>query len=151
MPSDAPIKENISLIEVAKKAPNAVVCLLSALHFHDLTTQSPHEVWIAIGHKTHSPKLDGISIHENYFSSKALGLGVEEHIIAGVKVKVFSAAKTVIDCFKFRNKIGLDIAIEALKDCWHKRKATLAQLWYCAKACRMQTVMRPYLEVITSS
>jgi len=151
IPSNAPIKENLSLAEVAKRVPNAVICLLSALRFHGLTTQSPFEVWIAINHKTHPPKLNSTSIHVNYFSGKNLSLGVEEHIISSVKVKVFSAAKTVIDCFKFRNKIGLDIAIEALKDCWHKRKATLAELWQFAKACRMQNVIRPYLEVITSS
>ncbi|KAF0241474.1 MAG: hypothetical protein FD167_4003 [bacterium] len=150
MLSDAPIKENLSLAEVSKRVPNGVICLLSALRFHGLTTQSPYEVWVAIGHKTHPPKLDSTSIHVNYFSSKALDLGVEEHIIAGVNVKIFSAAKTVIDCFKFRNKIGLDIAIEALKDCWYQHKSTLAELWHFAKACRMQNVIRPYLEVVTN-
>jgi len=150
IPSHVPIKENLSFAEVAKRVPNSVICLLSALHFHGLTTQSPFEVWIAIGHKIHSPKLDGVSLHVNYFSNKLLGLGVEEHIIAGVNVKIFSPAKTVVDCFKFRNKIGLDIAIEALKDCWQQRKATLTQLWYFAKACRMQNIIRPYLEVVTN-
>jgi len=150
MPSGRPIRENLSLAEVAKRAPNSVICLLSALRFHSLTTQSPHEVWIAIEHKTHPPKLDATPIHVNYFSGKALAIGVEEHIIAGVNVKIFSAAKTVIDCFKFRNKVGLDVAIEALKDCWYQRKASLAQLWHFAKSCRMQNVIRPYLEVVTN-
>lgn len=148
--SDIPIEENISLAEVSKKVPNGVICLLSALRFHNLTTQSPYEVWTAIGHKIHPPKLDGVSLHVNYFSDKSLGLGVEEHNIAGVKVKVFSAAKTVVDCFKFRNKIGIDIAIEALKDCWRQGKCDLEELWFYAKTCRMQNIMRPYLEVITN-
>lgn len=149
IPANKPITENISFAEVAKNSPNSVICLLSALRFHNLTTQSPHQVWIAINHKSHPPKIDGLSLHVNYFSDKSLSLGVQEHIIAGVNVKIFSPAKTVVDCFKFRNKIGLDVAIEALKDSWHQRKVTLAQLWHFAKSSRMQNVIRPYLEAIS--
>lgn len=141
------ITENHTLAEVARLAPRGVICLLSALRFHELTTQVPGEVWLAIGPKARRPKGGGtISIRPVHFSGAALTDGVEEHKIENVSVRVYSAAKTVADCFKARNKIGLDVAIEALRDFWRKRKGTADDLWRYAKICRVAKVMRPYLE-----
>jgi predicted transcriptional regulator of viral defense system len=126
-----------------------VVCLLSALRFHDLTTQSPFEVWLAIGEKSRLPKQENPQLRIVRFSAKALTYGVQSHRIEGVPVRVFTPAKTVADCFRYRNKIGLDVALEALRDCKRKRKATMDEIWKAAKVCRMANVMRPYLESIS--
>ena len=142
----AGLSEHQTTVQAALRVPHGVVCLLSALRFHDLTTQSPFEVWMAIDGKARSPKEDIIPLRIVRFSGKALTAGVETHPIEGVKVKVYNPAKTVADCFKYRNKIGLDVAIEALRDCWRKKRATTDQLWYYAKVCRVGRVMRPYLE-----
>lgn len=143
---DAEFTQHQSLVEVAKRVPHAVVCLLSALSFHELTTQNPHQVWIAIGERAWRPEIDTWSIRIFRFSGAALEYGIEEHDIDGVPVKVYSPAKTVADCFKYRNKIGLDVALEALRDCWRQRKATMDQLWKAAAVCRVSKVMRPYME-----
>lgn len=138
--------EKHSLAEVAKLVPHGVVCLLSALQFHELTTQLPGEVWLAIPSKARRPKGNTVSIHPVYFSGAALKEGIEVHRIENVTVRVYSAAKTVADCFKARNKIGLDVALEALRDYWRKRKGTADVLWRYAKICRVANVMQPYLE-----
>jgi len=122
--------------------------LLSALRFHELTTQAPFEVWMAIDGKARAPKEEIIPLRIVRFSGKALTAGVESHSIDGVKIKVYNPAKTVADCFKYRNKIGLDVAVEALRDCWRKKSATADQLWHFAKVCRVANVMRPYLESV---
>lgn len=149
------VTENHSLVEVAQRVPRGVICLLSALRFHDLTTQTPFEVWVAIDRKAHRPNSirDGHMTPLNIvrFSGEALTSGVEEHTIEGVIVKVYSPAKTVTDCFKYRNKIGVDVAIEALRDCWKRRRASADELWRYAKICRVANVMRPYMEVITAA
>lgn len=142
---NAKVTEHNALAEVCKRAPRAVVCLLSALQFHRLTTQVPFEVWIAIDEDAEPPRIDQPPIRLVRFSGKALTFGVEEHTIEGVTVKVTSAAKTVADCFKYRNKIGLDVAIEALRD-YRRRRLSIDELTKAAKVCRMATVMRPYLE-----
>lgn len=142
----AGLSEQQTIVQAALRVPHGVVCLLSALRFHDLTTQSPFEIWMAIDGKARSPKEDIIPLRIVRFSGKALTAGVETHSIEGVKVKVYNPAKTVADCFKYRNKIGLDVAIEALRDCWRKKRATTNQLWHYAKVCRVARVMRPYLE-----
>jgi predicted transcriptional regulator of viral defense system len=144
--ADARTTENQTLAEACKRVPHGVVCLLSALQFHDLTTQAPFEVWMAIGGKAWSPKVDYPPLRFVRFSEKTLAEGVETHRVGGVAVRVFSAAKTVADCFKYRNKIGLDVALEALRDCWRKRRATMDELWHAAETCRVANVMRPYLE-----
>ena len=141
--------EAITLAEVAKRVPNAVICLLSALQFHDLSTQVPSRVWIAIENKRWEPKFDYPPIELVRFTGPAFSFGVEEHEVDRVPVKVYSPAKTVADCFKFRNKIGLDVALEALRETWRSRKATMDELWEAAKVCRVANVMRPYLEAIT--
>jgi predicted transcriptional regulator of viral defense system len=137
-----------AIVEACKLAPNATVCLLSALRIHDLTTQSPFEVWLAIGEKDRKPQISYPPLRMVRFSGAARSFGIEQRKIEGVTISVYSAAKTVADCFKYRNKIGLDVAVEALKDCRRSRKATVDQLWEAAKACRMANVMRPYLEAI---
>lgn len=144
----AALSEHQTIVQAAMRLPHGVVCLLSALRFHDLTTQSPFEVWMAIDGKARSPKEDIIPLRIVRFSGKALTAGVESHSIKGVKVRVYNPAKTIADCFKYRNKIGLDVAIEALRDCWRKERATADDLWHYAKVCRVSRVMRPYLESI---
>jgi len=146
---DTLTSEHITLAEVAKRVPNAVICLLSALQFHSLTTQLPHRVWIAIENKKWEPEFDYPPIELVRFTGRAFSFGVEEHEVNRVPVKVYSPAKTVADCFKFRNKIGLDVALEALRETWRSRKATMDELWEAAKVCRVANVMRPYLEAIT--
>ena len=143
---DAPIKEHQHLVEVAKKIPAAVVCLISALSFHELTTQIPHEIWIAVPRDTWRPKLDYPPLHYTVLTEKTYNFGIQEINIQGVMVKIFNPAKTVADCFKFRNKIGLDVAIEALRDAWHSRKATMDELVEAAKINRVLSIMLPYLE-----
>jgi len=142
----AALTEHQTITQAARRVPHGVVCLLSALRFHDLTTQAPFEVWMAIDVKARSPKEEIIPLRIVRFSGQALTAGVETHAIEGVKVKVYNPAKTVADCFKYRNKIGLDVAIEALRDCWRKKRATTDQLWHYAKVCHVARVIRPYLE-----
>ncbi|PYT97520.1 MAG: transcriptional regulator [Acidobacteria bacterium] len=138
-----------SLAQASKRVPHGIVCLLSALRFHDLTTQSPYQVWLAISDKARLPKADSPPLRIVRFSQKTLAYGVQEHRIEGVIVRIFSPAKTVADCFRYRNKIGLDVALEALRECRRKRRATSDQLWQAAKVCRVANVMRPYLESLS--
>lgn len=138
-----------SLAQAAKRVPHGIVCLLSALRFHDLTTQSPFQVWLAISDKARLPKTDNPPLRVVRFSQKTLAYGAQEHRIEGVSVRIFSPAKTVVDCFRYRNKIGLDIALEALRECRRKRRATSDELWRAAKVCRVANVMRPYLESLS--
>lgn len=138
-----------SLAQASKRVPHGIVCLLSALRFLDLTTQSPFQVWLAIGDKARLPKTDSPPLRIVRFSQKTLAYGVQEHRIAGVSVRIFSAAKTVADCFRYRNKIGLDVALEALRECRRKRRATADELWQAAMVCRVANVMRPYLESLS--
>ena len=144
----AQTSEYISFAEVAKRVPNAVICLVSALEFHHLTTQIAHSVWIAIENKKWEPKFEYPSLEIVRFSGPAFSFGVEEHQVDRITVKIYSAAKTVADSFKFRNKVGLDVALEALQETWRNRKATMDELWETAKVCRVANVMRPYLEAV---
>lgn len=140
----AELSEHRSIAEASRKVPNGVICLLSALRLHQLT-QMPHEVWLAIGAKEWKPKLEYPALRVLRFSGPALTEGVELRTVDGVSVKVYTVAKTVADCFKYRNKIGLDVALEALRDAWTSRRATIDELWHFAKICRVGAVMRPYL------
>ncbi len=135
-----------SLAEVAIRVPKGIICLLSALRFHGLTTQSPFEVWLAIENKALASKLDYPPLRIVRFSGDALTAGVEEHIVDGVTIRITGVAKTVADCFKYRNKIGLDVALEALRDAWHEKRMTGDEIWRYAKVCRVANVMRPYLD-----
>ena len=148
MANETHVTEHHSLVEACKRVPRGIVCLLSALRFHSLTTQAPAEVWMAIDNKAWRPKVDNPRLHIVRFSGEALASGIEDHIVEKVHVRVYSPAKTVADCFKYRNKIGLDVAVEALRDCWRHRRATMDELWRYAKVCRVANVMRPYLESI---
>lgn len=145
---DRPASEHASLVDVASKYPNVLVCLLSALQFHGLTSQSPSEVWLAIPNKARAPKMDYPPLRIVRFSGDALVEGVEEHRADGVVVRVTSVAKTVADCFKYRNKIGLDVALEALREAWNGKRVKMDDLWRCAQVCRVANVMRPYLEAL---
>jgi len=138
--------EQRSLVEACRRVPHGVICLLTALQFHGLTTQAPFEVWLAIDGKARLPKVDAPPLRIVRFTGSALSFGVQKHTIEGSALQVYSPAKTVTDCFKYRNKIGLDVALEALRDCLRQRKATADELWIAAKACRMTNVLRPYLE-----
>ncbi|MCX6381043.1 MAG: type IV toxin-antitoxin system AbiEi family antitoxin domain-containing protein [Armatimonadetes bacterium] len=150
MLSEAELEANSALAEVALRVPAGVVCLLSALQFHELTTQLPHQVWIALPPRAHRPQIDYPPVRVIRLSGEGFTEGVETHTVSGVPVCVYSPAKTVADCFKYRNKIGLDVALEALRDCWRKRAATMDDLWRYATICRVANVMRPYLESLTT-
>lgn len=148
MLASAPTTEHHGLAVVAKQAPKSVICLLSALRFHGLTTREPHQVWIAVDNKAYQPHLAWPALKVVRFSGRALTEGVEVPVIAGVPVRVFSVAKTVADCFKYRNKIGLEVVIEALRDTLRHRRATVDEIYRFAKVCRVAQVMRPYLESV---
>ncbi len=137
-----------SWLEVQKLAPNGVICLQSALVFHEMGTQNPHDVWLAIEEKAWQPKINYPVMRFMRMSGLAFTEGVEIHKIDGVDLKVFSAAKTVADCFKFRNKVGLDVAMEALKEGWRNKKFTIDELNHFAEICRVHNVIRPYVEAI---
>jgi predicted transcriptional regulator of viral defense system len=146
IPADSEISQNVGLAQISKRVPNGVICLLSALQFHDIGTQSPFEVWVAIDQKAAAPRIDYPPIRIVRFSGKALSEGIEIHQIEGVEVEIYNKAKTIADCFKFRNKIGLDIALEALKDSRQRKLCTNDEIWKYAKLCRVSNVMKPYLE-----
>ncbi len=141
--------EHHTLAEACKRIPNGVLCLLSALRFHQLTTQAPFEIWMALKGPTWQPRIDRPKIRFVRFSGSAFEAGIEQHTIEGVSVKVYNPAKTVADCFKYRNKIGLDVALEALRECRGERKCTNDELWEYAKVCRVARIMRPYMEAMT--
>lgn len=143
-----PVTEHHSLAVVSKRIPAGVVCLLSALRYHGLTTQAPHEVWIAIDLKARKPSFTSPRVRVVRFSGTALSEGIEEVEIEGVQVRLYGVAKTVADCFKYRHKIGTDVAIEALRDALRSRKAMIDEIHRWAKVCRVANVMRPYLESV---
>jgi len=143
---DADVTEHHSLVEAARRVPGGVVCLLSALSFHQIGTQLPHQVWLAIDVKARRPRVDHPPLRIVRFSGAALLSGIEQHSIEGVGVRVYSAAKTIADCFKYRNKIGLDIALEALHEGWRERRFTMEEIQAYANVCRVANVMRPYME-----
>jgi predicted transcriptional regulator of viral defense system len=144
----ANITENRSVAEACKKVPRGVICLLSALRLHGLTTQNPFEVWMAIDRKARLPKPESPKFRFVRYSGDALTAGVEVRRIEQVPVRVYGVAKTVVDCFKYRNKIGLDVALEALRECRRGHAAGMDELWRYAKICRVANVMRPYLESV---
>jgi predicted transcriptional regulator of viral defense system len=136
--------------DVTRQIPNGRICLLSALQFHRLTTQAPFEVWVAIHPKARRPAVKWPPVRLVRFSGGSLTAGVENHDIDGVSVSVYGPAKTVADCFKYRNKIGLDVALEALRSAWQERRVTIDELWHYARICRVARVMQPYLESVVS-
>lgn len=145
---DADQTEHHTLAEVTKRIPAGVVCLLSALAFHHLVPQAPVEVWLALEHNKHLPKVTRWPLHIVRFSGLAYSFGVEEHQVEGVPILVYSPAKTVADCFKYRSKLGQGVALSALQETWRARRATISELWEAAQVCRVASVMRPYLEIL---
>jgi predicted transcriptional regulator of viral defense system len=139
--------EQMTMTEVCKRVPHGVVCLLSALRYYDLTTQAPFEIWLAIDVKARKPQTD-LPIRIVRFSGQAFSDGVERHKVNGVTIKVYNPAKTVADCFKYRNKIGLDVALEALRECLKTHRCTVDEVWHYAKICRVSNVIRPYLDAM---
>lgn len=144
-----PISENESLLEVATRSSQGVFCLLTALRFHKLTTQSPFEVWLAIPNKAQPPKIDNLSLRIIRLSKEALEEGIETHMQDGIPIRVYGIAKTIVDCFKFRNKIGLDVALEALQEAWREKRFQMDELWYYARICKVETIIRPYIESLS--
>lgn len=145
----ADITQHHTLAEIARRIPHGVICLLSALSYHNLTTQNPHEVWLALDHKAWAPRSERVRLRVFRLSGPALTEGVEIHTVEGVPLRVYSPAKTVADCFKFRNKIGIDVALEALRETWRARRATMKELEHHARVDRVAKVMQPYLESLT--
>ncbi len=141
-----PYSAKHTLAQVARRVPAGIFCLLTALRFHELTTQSPAEVWIALSSKARKPKLDNPRLRVARFSGEALTEGIETHRLENVEVRVYSAAKTVADCFKYRNKIGVDVAVEALQDYTRRHRGGQTELARFAGICRVSRVMQPYLD-----
>lgn len=147
---DAEITEHQTLIEVCQRVPKGVVCLLSALQFHEVGTQLPHEVWLAVPEGTQTPSLGYPNLRIARMRGTAYSDGIETITEHGATIHVYSVAKTVADCFKFRNKIGLDVAMEALKEAWFSRKVTIEELSQFARINRVERVMRPYMEAVVA-
>ncbi|WP_183300037.1 type IV toxin-antitoxin system AbiEi family antitoxin domain-containing protein [Cupriavidus alkaliphilus] len=146
--SNDPPSEHESLAAVATRVPQAVFCLLTALQFHGLTTQLPREVWIAMPRGSHAPRIDFPPIKMIQVADDIFSAGIDVVERDGIALRVYSAARTVADCFKHRNKVGLDVALEALRDARAQQKASADDLWRYAKICRVANVMRPYLEAV---
>lgn len=147
---DARIETHLSLAEVAARYPESVVGLLSALRFHELTTENPAEVYILLPKHSQRPRMSSQLLNISWVSGKGYSEGIETHAIAGVPVKITCPAKTVVDCFKFRTKVGVNVAAEALRDAWRKKKVTADELMKYARICRMTNVMRPYFEMLVA-
>lgn len=147
---DSEVTEHQSLVEVCRRVPKAVVCLLSALQFHEIGTQLPHEVWIALPEATQTPAIDYPSLRIARLRGEAYSEGVETVVEHGSTIRVYSMAKTIADCFKFRHKIGLDVALEALKEAWRQRKLNIDEVTRYAKINRVARVMQPYLETVVA-
>lgn len=147
--AEMPVSEYQTLIEASLRVPHGVICLASALRFHNLTTQNPWKVWMLIETGKRVPKLDYPPVVIFQASGASFSEGIEHHVLEGVSVPVTSVAKTVADCFKYRHKIGLDVALEALRECLRERRATREELHHFARICRVERVMQPYLEAFT--
>jgi len=146
--SSVAVSPRLLLAQVCKQIPAGVVCLLSALQYHNLGTQMPSEVWIAVPGHSHRPVSDYPPIHLVEFSKTAYSLGIEHAEYKQAEIRVYSPAKTVVDCFRFRNAIGLDVAMEALKDFLGKPGNTTDELMEYALSCRISTVLKPYVEAL---
>ena len=147
---DAPVTELETIAQVSKRVPRAIVCLLTALHVHGIGTQAPRDVWIAIDRKAWRPRVSGLPVRIVRFSGQMLTFAIQTRDVQGVKVRITSPARTVVDCFRYRNKIGLDVALEALRDAVGSRKATIAEIDRASQVCRVRTVIAPYLAAVAS-
>lgn len=139
---------NVALSEVAKKVPKGVISLLSALSFHEFTSENPFEVWVALERKSWKPVIDYPPTRFVFMSGKSIQEGIDVQMLNGVEVRIFNPAKTVADCFKYRNKIGLDVALNALKEGWKMKRFTMDELMHYAEICRVKNVIRPYMEAL---
>jgi predicted transcriptional regulator of viral defense system len=148
--ADGDFTEHHSLAEACMRVPHGIICLLSALSYHQIGTQNPHQIWMAIDRAMRKPKVDYPPIRVFRFSGPSLREGIEVKNIEGVSVQVYNPAKTIADCFKYRNKVGIDVAIEALKECWRSRRCTIDELFHYAKICRVRNIMQPYMEAIVT-
>jgi predicted transcriptional regulator of viral defense system len=148
---DVPVDEHYSFLTASRQAPKAVGCLLTALEFHGLTTQLPRDVWMALEGRSHQPKIRGVNVRFHRFTGNAFHEGIEVHAVAGGTVRVYGVAKTIVDCFRLRSKVGTDVAIEALRDGLRSHKTSLDELDGLSRRLRIQTVMRPYLEMEAAS
>lgn len=146
--ADVPVNQNLLLAQVCKQIPSGIVCLVSALQFHKMGTQTPSEIWIAIPGHSHRASSDYPPIHLVEFSATAYKLGIEYSKYKEAEIRVYSPAKTVVDCFRFRNAVGLDVAMEALKDYMRKPGNTTDELMEYAVSCRISTVLKPYVEAL---
>ena len=145
IPVDLMFTEKIQHAVVALKFPRIVFCLITALQIHELTTQLPHQLWVAIGQKARAPKLDFPPLR--IIRMNDLSFGLTTLIVdGGIPIQVTNVAKTIADCFKYRNKVGIDVALEALRDAWRQKKVTMDEIWLAAEHCRVANVMRPYME-----
>ena len=146
--SETELNEHSQLAEVSKRVPNGVICLISALRFYNLTTQIPFEIWIAIEKNRWKPQVNYPPLQVIHLSGAGFHEGIVHHSIDGVKSPIYNIPKTVVDCFKFRSKIGLDVALEALKEALHHKYTTRDQIWRLSKACHISSVIKPYLEAV---
>lgn len=144
-----PKTENQTYVEVSKRIPKGIICLLSALRLHGLTTANPEAVWVAIDRRAWRPRIDRPQVRIVRFAGAGLTTGIERRLIEGVPVPVTDVPRTIADCFKYRNKIGLELALEALRDGWRRKRFTMDQIWRAARLCRVSRVMQPYLESLT--
>ena len=145
---DQPLTEHHTLAVVTRAVPRGIVCLLSVLSYHGIGTQLPHEVWLAIHQRARQPSLRYPPLRVVKFSGKAFSEGMEKHDVEGQSVRIYSVAKTLADLFKYRNKIGLDVALEALREAWRERRFTMDEMDRFARICRVERVMKPYLEAL---
>jgi predicted transcriptional regulator of viral defense system len=144
--ADAEFEISHSLAEMAKRVPKGVICLISALQFHEITLQNPRSIWMAIGEKDRKPNVTHLATRFVRFSAKALTVGIDTQIIDSVPVKIFDPAKTVVDCFRYRRSVGIDVALEGLRMALRSRKASPAKIADYARDLRIWSVVRPYLE-----
>lgn len=147
-PADAPVTRHHGLALAAVAVPDGIVCLLSALAFHGIGTQLPSSVWIALDRRARRPALTWPPLRVVRFGGEALTSGIETHVVERVALRIFSPAKTIADLFRYRNKTGLDVALEALKEVWNDRRASADELYRYARICRVERIMRPYLQAI---
>jgi predicted transcriptional regulator of viral defense system len=146
--TDLPPLGNPDLVSVALRVPSGVICLISALAYHEITTQIPHEIYLALGRGAEPPRLEHPPVRVFWFSGEAFTEGIETHHVDAVPVRIYSPGKTIADCFKYRNKIGLDTAIEAVKLYHERKRFKVDDLMHFARVCRVENVMRPYVEAL---
>jgi len=144
----ADLSAHNGLALATRQIPKCVICLVSALSFHEVGTQAPPRIWLAIDRRTNWPRIKYPPTKVFRFSDPSFSSGIEEHVIDGVSVRIYSVAKTVADCFKFRNKVGLDVCLEALRECLRNRRRAADEIWEFAKVCRVTRVMLPYMEAM---